>query len=178
MKKWGIFLIIIFAVVFCKAYLFRIFFSYDIIKERTVLDIANEKLKNRLKETEKITTMEDLLQNSLKETASTLNFSFDKCDHETDKLVETKKANCIGYSAFLASVIQFKLKQSGLQNDWKVHHNVGEIYLMNENINRHFNSGFFKDHDFVTVENVKTKETIGVDATGYDYFRIERIKLK
>lgn len=178
MKKWGIFLIIIFAVVFCKAYLFRIFFSYDIIKERTVLDIANEKLKNRLKETGGNKSVEDLIQDSLKETASTLSFSFDKCDHETDKLVETKKANCIGYSAFLASVIQFKLKQSGLQNDWKVHHNVGEIYLMNENINRHFNSGFFRDHDFVTVENVKTKEIIGVDATVYDYFRIDRIKLK
>ncbi len=164
--------------VICRTYVFWIFFSYDTIKERTVLDIANEKLKNRLKETGSNTSVEDLIQNSLKETASTLNFSFDKCDYETDKLVETKKANCIGYSAFLASVIQFKLKQSGLQNDWKVHHNVGEIYLMNENINRHFNSGFFKDHDFVTVENVKTKETIGVDATVYDYFRIERIKLK
>ncbi len=173
-----IFLIIIFAVVFCKAYLFRIFFSYDIIKERTVLDIANEKLKNRLKETGSNTSVEDLIQNSLKETASTLSFSFDKSDNETDKLVETKKANCIGYSAFLASVIQFRLKQNGMENDWKVHHNVGEIYLMNENINRHFNSGFFKDHDFVTVENVKTKETIGIDATVYDYFRIERIKLK
>jgi len=49
---------------------------------------------------------------------------------------------------------------------------------MNENINRHFNSEFFRDHDFVTVENVKTKETIGIDATVYDYFRIDRIKLK
>lgn len=154
------------------------FFSYDTIKERTVLDVANEKLKNRLKETENNTSVDDLIQNSLKETASILSFSFYKCDHETDKLVETKKANCIGYSAFLASVIQFKLKQSGMENDWKVHHNVGEIYLVNENINRHFNSGFFRDHDFVTVENLKTNETIGIDATLYDYFRIERIKLK
>lgn len=164
--------------VICRTYLFRIFFSYDTIKERKVLDITNEKLKNRLKETENNTSVEDLIQNSLKETASTLSFSFDKCDHETDKLVETKKENCIGYSAFLASVIQFKLKQSGLENEWKVQHNVGEIYLVNENINRHFNSGFFRDHDFVTVENVKTNETIGIDATLYDYFRIERIKLK
>lgn len=177
MKKWWIFLIIIFIAILCRTYLFKIFFTYNVIKERTVSNVANEKLKEKL-DNEKDNSIEDIIESSLDETASDLNFTFDHCDNETNKLVESKKANCIGYSAFLASIIKFKLNQNELTNQWKVHHKVGEIYFLNENINKYFDSKFFKDHDFVTVENVETKEVIAIDATIYDYFKINRIRLK
>lgn len=178
MKKWIILLIIIFAGIFCRKYLFNEFFRYEIIKERPISKITNQALKSNLDENKSINSVEKIIQNSLDETSTSLNFTFNKCDTEVNSLVESKKTNCIGYAGFLASVIQYKIDQNGLNNQWKVHHKVGEIYFLNENINKYFSSGFFKDHDFVTVENTETNEVIAVDATVYDYLKIDRIKLK
>jgi hypothetical protein len=158
--------------------LFNAFFKYDIIKERSVSEITNQKLKKHLEENRSRNSIESIINDSLKETASDLNFTFNRCDNETNKLVESKKANCIGYSSFLASLIKYKLRQTGLNNQWKVHHKVGEIYFLNGNINQYFTSKFFKDHDFVIVENIETHEVIAVDATVYDYLKIDRIRLK
>ena len=96
----------------------------------------------------------------------------------SNHLVESKEANCIGYAGFLSAVIRYKLDRSKLDKQWKVHHKVGKIYFLNENINKYFDSNFFKDHDFVTVENTETKEVIAIDGTVYDYFKIKRVQLK
>lgn len=179
MKKWIIFLIIIFAAIFCRKYLFNAFFRYEIIKERSVSKITNKDLKNNLdKDENSHDSVENIIQNSLDETSSRLIFTFNKCHTEVNRLVESKKTNCIGYAGFLASVIQYKIDQNGLNNQWKIHHQVGEIYFLDENINKHFDSKFFKDHDFVTVENIETNEVIAVDATVYDYLKIDRVTLK
>jgi hypothetical protein len=49
---------------------------------------------------------------------------------------------------------------------------------LNTNINQYFTSLFVKDHDFVVLENTETKEKIAIDAALYDYFRINKIRLK
>lgn len=174
MKKLVILLILIFAAVFGRNFLFNVFFRYEIIKEREVYPIKNEnevqKKSNR--------NVEDIVHENLEKTASALNFSFGPCANDPSTLIITKKANCIGYSAFLAASVQNRLKEEGLDEDWKVSHEVGEIYFLNENINAYFTSRFFKDHDFVVVRNKKTKETIAVDPALYDYFRIDKITLK
>ncbi|PQA91672.1 hypothetical protein B0A69_17905 [Chryseobacterium shigense] len=174
MKKIIILLILIFAGIFGRNFLFNSFFRYEIIKEREMYSLKNKhdvQYRNN-------GDVEDIINENLKETASALSFSFDPCASDPNILMETKKANCIGYSAFFAASLHNRLEEQGLDDDWSVSHEVGEIYFLNENINAYFKSKFFKDHDFVVVKNRKTKETIAVDPALYDYFRIDKIIVK
>jgi len=173
-KKWILFLIIIFAAVFSRNFLFSSLFRYEIIKERQIYPFENENLKDDKPARE----IEEIIQNNLEQTSSVLAFSFERCENDPNLLLKTKKANCIGYSALLAALIQTELRKNKLDKKWEVSHEVGEIYFLNKNINQYFTSKFFKDHDFVVVENKETKERIAIDAALYDYFRINKITLK
>ncbi len=173
MKKFGIFILIIGTLLVFRSYLFNLFFTYKITGQREISTIQNHILSDK-----KQMSIEEIIKINLKETSSLLSFTFDKCENNPDKLIKTKKANCIGYSAFFASVTANSLKSANLNSEWKVKHQMGEIYFLNVNINQHLKSNFFKDHDFVTIENSKTKEIIAVDPSLFDYFRINNIKLK
>ncbi|MCD1116028.1 hypothetical protein [Chryseobacterium turcicum] len=159
-------------IVLFRSFLFNFLFSYKIIDERQVL-----KLEQKMSGENSI-VVEDIIHDELNKTSSLLRFTFDKCDSEPNELLKSKKANCIGYSAFLAASINNKLHSNSLNNEWKARHKVGEIYLLGYNIHPLFKSGFFKNHDFVVIENRKTNEVIAVDPALYDYFGINKIRLK
>lgn len=172
MKKLYIFLaIILFAILF-RSFVFNFFFSYEIIEERKAL-----KLKDKISD-KNSKNLDNIIHDGLVETSSLLDFTFNKCDTEPNKLLESKKANCIGYSAFFAALINNKFQLDDLNGEWIAKHKVGEIYFLGYNIHSLLNSKFFANHDFVVIENKKTNEIIAVDPTLYDYFRIEKIKLK
>ena len=149
-------------------------FSYGIVKERKVYVLEN----NSSIGSGSADNIGELIQNSLKQTSSALKFSFGPCENDPNLLQRSGKANCIGYSALLAALLQAALNKHKLDKEWKVKHEVGEIYFLNKNINQYFTSKFFKDHDFVVLENTETKERIAMDASLYDYFRINKIRLK
>lgn len=155
-----------------RNFLFNYFFSYQVINER-----KNFKLEKSVS-SEKSNNIEEIIHHQLNKTSSLLNFTFDKCDNEPNRLLKSKKANCIGYSAFLTASVNNELYFKGLNNEWIAKHKVGEIYFLRYNIHTLFKSKFFKDHDFVMLENKKTNETIAVDPVLHDYFRIDSIKLK
>lgn len=175
MKKRIIFLILIFAgMFFGRGFLYRTFFSYETIRERQIYPFENENFKNDKPDRD----IEEIIEGGLKHTSSLLTFSFGPCENDPNLLFRAKKANCIGYSALLAALIQAELRKDKLDKEWEVSHEVGEIYFLNKNINQYFTSKFFKDHDFVVVKNKETKERIAIDAALYDYFRINKITLK
>lgn len=177
MKKVLYFLLILCLVIFFRQEIFNTLFSYEIVKERNVFNFNNENfnVKNDKIFNENIN---EIINDELDKTSKTLNFTFEKCNNDPNKLINSKKANCIGYSAFLSSSIQKELEKNHLEKDWKVEHKVAKIYFLNFNINEYFKSSFFKDHDFVIVENLKTKEQITIDPSLFDYFKIDRIVLK
>jgi len=174
MKKIGMFLILIFIIIMLRTILFNEMFSYEIIGERKIQKIYNN--QSFLNNEEK--NVEEIINRELKKSSSMLEFSFDRCENDPNKLINLKKANCIGYSAFLAASINEVLKFKNINREWVVKHKVGNIYFFNININSYFNSGFFQNHDFVIVENVKTKEIIVVDPSLYDYFKIGKVTIK
>ena len=51
-------------------------------------------------------------------------------------------------------------------------HQIGQLHYLEINIHKYFNSSFFKNHDFVTIENRETEEIIAVDPTVNDYLYI------
>ncbi|GGG62573.1 hypothetical protein GCM10011378_43400 [Hymenobacter glacieicola] len=45
-------------------------------------------------------------------------------------------------------------------------------------MHKYFNSAFFKDHDFVTIENKRTGKVYAVDPTIDDYLSVDFITYK
>lgn len=179
MKKRILFLMLIFAVVLLRTPLFGFLFSYKIITEREpVAEIEDKELKAAAGKKAGVYNVEDIIQDAQEITASRLGFTFEKCGHEINALTVSQKANCIGYAAFLAAVIRYELRQQNLEDQWQVRHQVGNVYFLNTNMNRYIKSAFFRDHDFVTMENTQTGETVALDATVYDYLKINRIRLR
>lgn len=179
MKKRILFLMLIFAVVLLRTPLFGFLFSYRMIREREpVAEIEDKELKSAVGKKAGVNNVENIIQDAQEITTSRLGFTFEKCDRDVNSLAVSQKANCIGYAAFLAAVIRYELRQQGLSNEWEVHHQVGNVYFLGRNINRLMKSAFFRDHDFVTVENTQTGETVALDATVYDYLKINRIRLQ
>jgi hypothetical protein len=108
-------------------------------------------------------------------TSEELNYSMYRSDIDPNKLVHSKTAHCVGYASFFASTCNYLLKKNNLAATWTAKPHVGHLYVFGSNIHQYFNSSFFKDHDFVTIENKITGELFAVDPTVNDYLCIDFI---
>ena len=62
-----------------------------------------------------------------------------------------------------------------MADKWNAKPQIGQLYFLGTNIHKYFNSSFFEDHDFVTIENKSTGEILAVDPTVNDYLNIDFI---
>jgi hypothetical protein len=108
-------------------------------------------------------------------TSKQLNFTISNNDIDPNKLLTSKTAHCVGYATFFATTCNYLLLKYGLNNKWTAKPRIGQLYFLGTNIHKYFNTSFFKDHDFVTVENNETGEIIAVDPTINDYLYIDFI---
>jgi len=108
-------------------------------------------------------------------TSRQLNFTDNKNDIDPNKLISSRTAHCVGYASFFATTCNYLLKKHNLSGDWTARPQIGQLYFLGTNIHPYFNSAFFKDHDFVTIENKSTGEIFAVDPTINDYLWIDLI---
>lgn len=111
-------------------------------------------------------------------TAKQLYFTAGKNDIDPNQLISSKAAHCVGYSTFFAASCNHLLQENGLSDRWVAQPHIGQLYFLGTNVHRYLNSAFFKDHDFVTIENKTTGEMFAVDPTVYDYFKIGFVSYK
>ncbi|GAA4410510.1 hypothetical protein GCM10023187_35200 [Nibrella viscosa] len=119
--------------------------------------------------------IKQLVELSLSITSRQLNFTANKNDIDPNKLITSKTAHCVGYASFFATTCNYLLKRYNMADRWIAKPQIGQLYFLKINIHKYFNSAFFKDHDFVTIENKKTGEIFAVDPTVNDYLRIDFI---
>lgn len=119
--------------------------------------------------------VEQLVKIGLSITSRQLNFTSNKNDIDPNKLISSKTAHCIGYASFFATTCNYLLKKYNLDHTWIAKPQIGQLYFLSTNIHQYFNTAFFKDHDFVTIENQTTGEIIAVDPTVNDYLCIDFI---
>ena len=162
-------LTIILLILFFKGIFFRNFVKYKEIGTRGVFVIEefnNDNFKSK--------NIDEIINYSLEKTSRTLQFKLSN----PGKFLDTGKANCVGYADYFSSSINQILIKNELDNEWKVSHKIGKIEVFGIDSHQYFSSPFFKDHDFVEIQNFKTRQKIAVDATVYDYLGIDRISLK
>ena len=136
--------------------------------DKTLIDYIEHNTKNT-KEVDART----ITKMALSLTSQQLNFTDHKNDNDPNKLIHSKNAHCIGYASFFASACNYLFKKSDLSDTWIARPQIGQLYFLGVNVHQYFNTPFFKDHDFVSIENKVTGEVFAVDPTVNDYLLID-----
>lgn len=167
-------LIIVTAGVLFRGWLYRNLITYKTVGQRYVYLITNNKLATFIDMNmgKKSLDIKDVIKMALSATSRQLNFTTTHNDNDPNKLIYSRTAHCVGYAAYFATTCNYLLMNNGLAGQWNVKHQIGQLFLLGININKCINTPFFKDHDFVTIENKKTGEIFAVDPTVNDYFFI------
>ncbi len=180
--KWVVLAIIIIptAAALFRGPLYRLAVTYRSIGERADYTATNNALIRYMDDSvarKDSPDVREIIKSSLATTSELLTFSSSDSYRDPNRLVETRRANCIGYAAMFSTICNGRLKQHGLDDRWVATHRIGHLYLFGLiNVHRWFDSPFFKDHDFVLVENPATGEHYAVDPSVHDYLRIGFIK--
>ena len=141
-----------------------------IVKDKKLFKYINENIKEQTD-----LDVVQIIELGLSITSRQLKFTANENDVDPNKLITSRKAHCIGYASFFATTCNYLLKKYNLSDQWTAKPKVGQLYFIGQNIHKYFNSPFFKDHDFVTIENKKTDQIFAVDPTVYDYLLIDFI---
>ncbi|MBK6835259.1 MAG: hypothetical protein IPG89_13700 [Bacteroidetes bacterium] len=166
-------------VVLFRGFLFRNSVVYHQIKSRDALIIKDDKLIEFVNTSDIDTAcIEEIIESALDITSEKLSFTDGTCDVNPDKLFYSSKSNCIGYAGFYASICNYLLKKYHLDKEWKATSVVGKLNLFGYDIHKLFSSPFFKDHDFVVIENKISRIKYAVDPTIHDYLGVEYITVK
>jgi len=161
-----------------RGWFYRNLVTYKSVGLRTNYPATDKILTNYIDSNNNIQTDPDIKQIvklGLSKTSNQLNFTADKNNTDPNKLITSKTAHCIGYATFFATTCNYLLDKYNLSDTWTAKPQIGQLYFLGTNIHKFFNSAFFKDHDFVTIENKVTGEIIAVDPTVNDYLRIDLV---
>ena len=79
---------------------------------------------------------------------------------------------------FFATTCNYLLKKYDLSNQWTAKPRIGQLYFPGTNIHPYFPTPFFKDHDYVTIENKKRPEkSLRWSPNCQDYLTIDFVSL-
>ena len=178
-----IFLILFILIAICILFresIYRHLVSYKSIGQRinyTVKDKALVEVIEKNISKDQSSHVRLLIKLSLKITSEQLNFTASKNEVDPNILIYTKTAHCVGYASFCSTTCNYLFDKFKMSDTWMAKSQVGQLYFLGINIHPYFHSPFFKDHDFVIIENKRTHEKIAIDPTINDYFFIEFVPL-
>ena len=148
-----------------RGWIYRHLVTYKSVGHRTNYSATDKKLVDYINgSTDEQTDpdIEQIIKLGLSITSMQLNFTAQKNDIDPNKLIVSKSAHCVGYASFFATTCNYLLAKNNLADTWTAKPQVGQLHFLGTNIHKYFNSSFFKDHDFVTIENKKTGEITSV----------------
>ncbi len=169
------FLILFFIIIMFRGYIFRHLITYKSIGSRTKYPATEQELINYINDDKANAGISYIIKSSLTKTSKKLNFTTDKNDIDPNKLIISKTAHCVGYASFFATTCNYLLEKHKLNDTWTAQSQKGQLYFLGTYMNQYFKSPFFKDHDFVTIEDKTTGEVFAVDPSVNDYLYIDYV---
>lgn len=115
---------------------------------------------------------------ALDTTAARLHFSTGKVNSDPVLLMHGGPANCMGYAALCAALLNGQLEAAGLGERYVVEPVIGKLYLGDQDLHSFFTSPFWKDHDVVRITDLTSNEVIVLDPTLYDHVGIGRVSFR
>lgn len=160
-----------------RGFIYRSSIKYDEIGTRVNVEITNQDLIKKIDEKVKGTKMDinKIVEISTQLTCNILKFTSQQTSDNPNELINSKQANCVGYSAMFNSISNYLILKHRLQDKIKAEHKIGQLKLWGMNLHQYVENPFFKDHDFNQLTNLKSGEKILVDPSLSDYLWINRI---
>ena len=182
-KKLFIFIFLFCYFCYCfKGVLYRSFVTYSEINQRQLVRIESQAIKADLDIWLKSNPSADeqqLIKFATQYATKDVSYTFGKCSTNPNTIIcETKKTNCVGYSASLHAVLVYLIDKKGWHDTLICAHKVAQLYCCGINVHHFFRDPAFKDHDYNVVTNLKTKQLYVIDPTVYAYFGVENVREK
>lgn len=157
--------------------------EYSVLRTRNIKhELKNDSVRHKLDiwiDQNKNPSIDEMIDFSLEITSEILDFTFENTSSDLNTLLESGKANCVGYAVVFNSILNYIIDKTkeGTYPVFDTDHCVGQISINGINVHNLFTDPFFKDHDFIVINYLKCNERIAVDPSLYDYFGIKRVKL-
>lgn len=162
-----------------RSFIFNRLVSYSSIGTRNIFRVNDENLTEYLTfRNRKADNIGYLINSSLSSTSNKLSYSVTKNVNDPNKLFFSGNAHCGGNASFFSSACSFLIEKGGLSEKSQVLSQIGQLYIFGIYIQKHLDTHFLKEHDFVTIENIETGEVFAVEPTIYDYLGISYVKLR
>lgn len=182
MKKFlRVSLVLLATAVVLRGCIFRQVIVYQTVGQRNAYPLTNPAFKAYLSDNARLSahcSATDVIDRALTLTAERLHFTADNNPIDPNRLYETRTAHCVGYAAFFVTACNYLFKENGMGDTWSAHQHIGQLYCFGTNVHPFFSTPFFKDHDFVIIQNWQTGEQIAVDPNMYDYLYIREISFR
>lgn len=179
-KRFLITLGIVFLLLFLfRGMIYQSLVEYVDLDARRSYAITDDSLKayidSRLPD-EKFSDIHTISAISQSITSDILSFSLTSKVADPNILWETREANCVGYAAFTAAVMNYMIEQLYDDRSWSAEPRRGILVCGWINLNKLFHNKYFKDHDFVLIRNSESGVEIYIDPSVHDYLGVEEVK--
>lgn len=160
--------------------IFRNTINYNKIGTRTTISISNQILIDKIesRSANRNLNIKQIIQIAKSVTIEELSFSGNQVSNDPNVIIQTKKANCIGYAALFNSIADYLIVKNNLSDQIEVKHLIGQLDFFGLDLHQFFDSPFFKDHDFNSIQHLVTKEVYYVDPSISDYLGIDKVVSK
>lgn len=160
--------------------IFRIFVKYSEEYEREIIQLVDRELKSEIESQRagKNLDFSQILHLSRTITNQKLKFTFKPDALKNPNAVEKiPRANCVGYAAMFTSIASYLIDIQDSEQEYRVRHIVGKLFLFNIDIHPKKLS-FFKDHDYCEIKNLQTGQIVLIDPSLSDYTWINRVSTR
>ncbi len=160
-----------------RGFVYRLSVKYNEVGTRPEIEITNERLIEKIQNASagKRIGANEIVKIACKVTSKELRFSTSQVSHDPNQLINTHRANCVGYSAMFNSIANYLIEVNGLSDEIRAEHKIGQLEFLGFNLHSIFDDPFFSDHDFNEIKVLNTGEVISVDPSVSDYLWISRI---
>jgi hypothetical protein len=159
-----------------RGWLYRNFVTYRSIGLRTQYAATDQRLVHYINantDEETNPDIEQIIKLGLSMTSSRLNFTASRNDIDPNRLISSKTAHCVGNASFFSTTCNYLPAKNDLADTWTAKPHVGQLSFLGIDVHQYLNTSFFRDHDFVTIENEITGQVLAVDPTVHDYLLID-----
>ena len=151
--------------------------KYQEVGERSEVEIVNKTLIQKIESRSKyhIIDFAKVISIANEITTQELSFTFGEVSNNPNEIIDSNRANCIGYSSMFNSIANYLIKNNSLESKIQAKHKIGQLLLLGIDIHQFFSNPFFKDHDFNEIVDLETGKSVFVDPTVSDYLRIKKV---
>ncbi len=160
-----------------RGWIYRFTINYEVVGTRQTFSITNPELVYKInsKSGQDSISIKNIIDIANTITIQSLSFSRQQISKDPNRLIVSKRANCIGYAAMFNAIVNYLINKYQLNNSFKAYHRIGKLDFFGIDLHQSLDHSFFRDHDFNQIIDLKTGEVISIDPSVSDYLGIKEV---